>query len=147
MPTLDRETAGLEAVPQNRRVLAVLRRSAQPARSEYRLGAFEQHTHPDVCERLDQVARGGRSVGAYGHCARVGRRGVIYAIGMGTGLIALRLPEGPAREDVLANGGTLDPGSGIDWVIADAWLSDVPRAAGTERLASWVEVARTAADA
>jgi hypothetical protein len=76
MPTLDRETAGLEAVPQN-----------------------------------------------------------------------LRLPEGPAREDVLANGGTLDPGSGIEWVVADAWLSDVPRAAGTERLASWVEAARTAADA
>jgi hypothetical protein len=147
MGALDPEMEGLEAVPQNRLVLATLRQWAEPARSEYRLGAFEQHTHPDVCERLDQVARGGREVGAYGHCARVARAGVLYAIGMGTGSIALRLPDGLVREAVLAHDGRLDTGLGPEWVVADAWLSEVPRAEGTSLLAAWVEAARMAADA
>ena len=147
MGILDPETEALEAVPQNRVVLATLRRSAAAARSEYRLGAFEGHVHPDVCERLDQVSRGGRSVGAYGHCARAARWGALYAIGMGTGSIALRLGEGPVREAILARGGRLDPGLGSEWVVADAWLSEVPRVDGTALLAAWVEAARSAADA
>lgn len=147
MTTSDPETDALEAVPENRPVLAALRPQAEPARSQHRLGSFEQHTHPDVCERLDQVARGGRAVGVYGLCARVGRTGVLFAIGMGTGSIALRMPDGPAREDVLANGGRVERGFGPRWVVADAWLSEVPRAAGTSLLVDWVEAARAAADA
>lgn len=147
MGTLDPETEELEAVPENRLILAWLRESAEPARSEYRLGAYEQHTHPDVCERLDKVASGGRSVGAYGHCARVARDGALYAIGMGTGSIALRLPGGPVREAVLAHGGWLDQDLGDEWVVADAWLSEVPRPDGSALLAEWVEAARMAADA
>jgi hypothetical protein len=147
MGTLDPETEELEAVPQNGLILATLRRSAEAARSEYRLGAFELHVHPDVCERLDQVSRGGRAVGAYGHCARVARGGALYAIGMGTGSIALRVADGPVREAILARGGRLDPGLGPEWVVADAWLSEVPRIDGTALLAGWVEAARGAADA
>ena len=134
-------------LPHNRAVLASLRQTAEPARSEYRLGAFEQLTHPDVCERLDQLARGGRAVGAYGGCARAARGGELYAIGMGTSSIALRLVDGPAREAVMANGGRLAPGLGSDWVLADAWLSAMPRVAGTELLAAWLEIARLDADA
>ncbi len=147
MTTSDPDIDALEAVPENRPVLAALRGQAEPARSEYRLGSFELHTHPDVCERLDQVAQGGRVVGVYGLCARAGRAGAVFAIGMGTGSIALRLPDGPAREAVLANGGRLEPGFGPGWVVADAWLSEVPRAPGTSLLAAWVEAARVAADA
>jgi hypothetical protein len=134
-------------LPANRQVLATLARSAQPARSEYRRGAFEQLTHPDVCERLDQVAGGGQPVGAYGRCARSGHDGTLYAIGLGTSMIALRLPEGPAQEAVLANGGRLDPDLGSNWVLANAWLSDVPRADGTALLTSWLELARVASGA
>jgi hypothetical protein len=100
-----------------------------------------------VCERLDQVARGGQAVGVYGLCARAGRGGALYAIGMGTGSIAFRLPDGPVREAVLANGGRVEPGFGPGWVVADAWLSEVPRAAGTGLLTEWCEAARAAADA
>jgi hypothetical protein len=143
---IDPELEALD-LPQNRAVLAVLRQSAQPARSEYRLDAFEQLTHPDVCERLDQVARAGHPVGAYGRCARAGRGGVLYAIGMGTSSIALRLPDGTTREAILANGGRLAPELGHEWVVADAWLSAVPGAEGTALLAAWVEAARLDADA
>ncbi len=147
MGTFDPETGELEAIHENRLVLAWLRESAEPARSEYRLGAYEQHVHPDVCDRLDQVASGGRTVGAYGHCARVARDGALYAIGMGMGSIALRLPGGQVREAVLARGGRLDQGLGTAWVVADAWLTEVPRPEGTALLATWVEAARLAADA
>lgn len=147
MGALDPEAEELEAVPANRPVLVALRRSAEPARSEYRLGAFEQHVHPDVCERLDQLAGGGRSVGAYGLCARVGRGGVLFAIGMGTGGIALRLPTGAVREAVMAHGGTPDNDLGPDWVIADAWLSKLPGAEGSALLAGWIDAARLFADA
>ena len=147
MSRLDPGAEGLEAVPENHQVLANLRQSAEPASSEYRLGAFELHTHPDVCERLDQVARDSRSVGVYGCCARATRGSVLYAIGRGTTTIALRLPDGPVREAVLAHGGRLAPELGIDWVAADVWLSEVPRAGGTALLVAWVEAARLAADA
>jgi len=147
MGGLDPETEELEAVPANRLVLALLRRSAEAARTEYRLGVFEQHAHPDVCERLGQAAPRGRAVGAYGLCARAGRRGVLYAIGMGTGSIALRLPAGKVRDAVIGRGGRLEPELGLEWVVADAWLSSLPGAEGTALLAGWVEAARLAADA
>jgi hypothetical protein len=152
MGALDPETEELEAVPGNRDVLALLRRLAEPARTEYRLGAFEQHTHPDVCERLSQVGGDGRAVGAYGLCALVTRGDVVYAIGMGTGSIALRLPAEPpqagaAREAVLRYRGRPGAELGPEWVIADAWLSEMPRAEGTALLAGWVAAARLAADA
>lgn len=140
---------GAEApdLPANRPLLATLARSALAACSDYRLGAFEQMTNPDVCERLEQVAEGGQPVAAYGRCARAGPDGTLYAIGLGTGVIALRLPEGPARQAVLANVGKLDPDFGNDWVLARAWLSEVLRADGTALLASWVEAARSASNA
>jgi hypothetical protein len=147
MGALDPETEELEAVPANRLILASLRQAAEPAQSEYRLGAFEQHVHPDVCERLEALARGGRPVGAYGLCARAARGGVLYALGMGTSSIALRLPDGPVREAVLAGGGRLDPDLGPDWVLTDAWLPTLSGADGTALLAAWVEAARLAADA
>lgn len=146
MGKIEPEAEALD-LPANRHVLATLARSAQPARSEYRLRAFEQLTHPDVCERLAQVAEGGQPVVAYGRCARAAPDGTLYAIGLGTGVIALRLPEGAARGAVLANGGKLDPDLGSDWVLADAWLSEVLRADGTALLASWIEVARLASNA
>ena len=147
MGALDPETEELEAVPANRPVLVALRRSAAPARSEYRLGAFEQHVHPDVCERLEALARGGRPVGAYGLCARVGRGGLLYAIAMGTGSIALRLPGGAVREALIANGGRPGADLGPEWVIADAWLSTLPGTEGSALLAGWIEAARLTADA
>jgi hypothetical protein len=128
-------------------VLEHLRARAEPARTEYRLGPWEQHVHPDVCERLDEVDRAGTAVGVYGHCARMVRGGLLYAIGLGTGTIALRLPSGPEREAVLAHGGTSGPAFGSDWDLADAWLSNVPRADGTNLLAAWVAAARGAASA
>jgi hypothetical protein len=147
MAALDPETVELEAVSPNRQVLAWLRVDAEPARSEYRLGGYEQHVHPDVCERLSQLARGGRSVAVYGHCALAARGGVLYAIGVGTSAVALRLAPGPHREAVLAHGGRLDPALGDGWVIADVWLSALPGAEGTALLGEWVEAARSAADA
>lgn len=143
----DPELEGLAGVEGNRDVLEHLRRFAEPARTEYRLGPWEQHVHPDLCERLEQVAGGARSVGVYGHCALVGRAAVLYAVAFGTSRIALRLPRGPEREAVLLHGGAEDGSIGDGWVFADAWLSHLSGADGTNLLTGWVQAARRAAGA
>jgi len=141
------EPDSIEVRPENGAILERLREAAEPATSEYRLGAWELHAHPDLCERLDDVAPGGRRVEVYGLPGRASQSGVLYVVARGTSGILLRLPTGPARDAVLANGGAVASDIGSDWVRADAWLTDIPSAAGRELLAGWIEAARGAADA
>jgi hypothetical protein len=141
------EAEPLERRVENGAILECLREAAEPATSAYRLGAWELHAHPDLCERFDEVAPGGRRVEVYGLPGRAGSGGVLYAVARGTSGILLRLPSGPARDAVLASGGAVASDIGSDWVRADAWLTDVPSAAGLALLAEWVEAARSAADA
>ncbi len=133
--------------PENAAILARLREAAEPATSAYRLGEWELHAHPDLCERLDDVAPDGRRVEVYGLPGRASPGGVLYAVARGTSGILLRLPAGSARDAVLANGGAVATDIDSDWVRADAWLTDVPSAAGRALLAGWVKAARSAADA
>jgi len=140
--------AALAAVPANRAVLAVLRERAvaRPHDDPWALDGFELHTHPDLQERLDQVALGqpgGPSVGLYGVPVLIAAD-VVYAIAGGTSRIYLRIPPGTTRDEVLRHGGDADSAYGPEWVGADAWLSDVPSTAGTQRLASWVAAAAAA---
>ena len=51
--------------PQNEHLLAHLAERAEPARGEYRLGPWELHVHPDLCERLEEVGSTG-SAGIHG---------------------------------------------------------------------------------
>lgn len=140
--------AALAAVPANRAVLAALRERAvaRPLDDPWALDGFELHTHPDLQERLDQVALGqpgGRSVGVYG-VPVLTASDVVYAVADGTSRIYLRIPPGATRDEVLRHGGDPDAAYGSEWVGADAWLSDVPGAAGERLLASWVAAAAAA---
>jgi hypothetical protein len=137
----------LAAVPENAPILAWLRATAEPAASEYRLGVWELHAHPDLCERLDEVAPDGGRVELYGVPGRASSRGVVYAVARGIDSILLRLAAGEVSDAVLANGGSPAADVGSEWVVANAWLTNVPRAAGTDLLRSWLEAARNAADA
>lgn len=128
---------------QNRRLLAHLAERAEPARSEYRLGPWELHVHPDLCERLEEVGAT-RPTGIYGHCSLVAPDGTIYALGLGTSRILVRLPPGPSRSAALEHGGEVDPDLGDPWLRVPAWPQDLPSADGTERLAGWVRAARDA---
>jgi len=130
---------------RNLRLLAHLAERAEPARREYRLGPWELHVHPDLCERLEEVGGTG-STGVYGHCSLVAR-GVVYALGLGTSSILVRLPSGPDRLTALEHGAELDPDLGDPWLRVPAWPQDLPSAAGTSRLAGWVRAAREAAGA
>jgi hypothetical protein len=143
----DADAASLAGLPENAPLLDLLRGSAEPARSEYRLGAWELHAHPDLCGRLDDVAGDAPRVELFGLPGLVARSGVVYAIARGTGTLLLRVPAGPIREEILDNGGGPAVELGPEWVSADAWLTDTPRAAGTALLARWLEAARSAADA
>jgi hypothetical protein len=141
--------ASLADVPANRAVLSILqgRATARPLDDPWALDGFELHVHPDLQERLDQLAvghPGGRSVGLYGVPGLVAG-GVIYAVARGTSRIEFRIPSGPAREAILLHGGDAESAFGPDWVVADAWLSDIPSAAGTALLRSWVAVAASTA--
>ena len=140
------EPDSIEGHPRNATLFARLRAAGEPARSVFRLGGWELHAHPDLCERLDEVAVTGRRVELFGLPGRATSSGAIYAVAQGTGTILLRAP-GDIREDILEHGGTPAADIGHDWVRADAWLSDVPRAAGSALLAGWLEAAREAADA
>jgi hypothetical protein len=141
--------AAAEAAPANRAVVGVLRKRAvrRPPDDPWALDGFELHTHPDLQERLDHVAAGrpgGHSVGLYGVPVLIAAD-VVYAIAGGTSRVYLRIPAGPTRDEVERHGGDADVDFGPEWVGADAWLSDLPSAAGTRLLASWVAAAARAA--
>jgi hypothetical protein len=139
----------LASLPVNRAVLDVLRPLSvpRPADDPWALDGFELHTHPDLHERLDQVASGqpgaGRSVGIYGVPALV-TDDVIYAVALGTSTIDLRIPPRPIRLEVIRHGGREGSDFGPAWVSADAWVGDLSMAAGTEALRSWVAAAALA---
>jgi hypothetical protein len=137
----------IAARSENATLLMRLRASAEPARSEYRLGEWELHAHPDLCERLDEVAREGHRIELYGCPGRSSRLGVVYALAAGIDTILLRLPAGRARDAVLDNEGSIATEYGPNWVAANAWLTEIPRTDGTALLTQWLDTARRAGDA
>jgi hypothetical protein len=132
--------------PQNEHLLAHLAERAEPARGEYRLGPWELHVHPDLCERLEEVGSTG-SAGIHGCCSLVAPGGIIYALGSGTSSILVRLPPGPDRSAAMEHGAKVEPDLGDPWLRVPAWPRDLPSAAATKRLAGWLRAARDAARA
>jgi len=135
----------LGARQENRDVLEALRRGATPRDPDdpYAIDAFTLRTHPDLSERLADVAgdlRGGRILGIYGYSALV-CGDVVCAVAMGTGHLRLRIADPAIRDEIAVDGGTTDPELGRGWIGLSAWLTDVPRAEGTARLRRWVAAA------
>jgi hypothetical protein len=125
--------------PINRDVLRFLQHQARPgtpAYAGYDLDEYELHAHPDLLERLAEAgaALDARLVAAYGVPLLVHRNGVIFALAYGTSAVLLRLPM-RLQTGVITSRWAYRLGA--EWIAADAWLSDVPRRDGTERLREW----------
>jgi hypothetical protein len=126
--------AELPETPPNAALLALLKRDAIPARSSYRLGVWELRTHPDLMDRLQELAPDRAMLTAYG-MPLFAEAGVAAVVAMGTGTLFLRLPQDPAA---LGLAGALSPFELPGWYGVDAWQSALPSAEGRSRLSALV---------
>ncbi len=126
-------------IPVNHDVLLFLERQAKPSNpqaADFEIDEFELHTHPDLMERLVEASAGldASVVAAYGVPVLLHLNGVLFAFAYSMDTLLLRLPE-EMHARVVASRWTYQIGP--DWVVADAWLADVPRREGTERIREW----------
>ncbi len=125
--------------PVNHDVLLFLERQAKPSNpqaADFGIDELELHTHPDLMERLVEASAGldAAMVAAYGVPVLLHLNGVLFAFAYSMDTLILRLPhEMHAR--IVASRWSYQIGP--DWVAADAWLTDVPRREGTERIREW----------
>jgi hypothetical protein len=104
------------------------------------IDGYELHTHPDLHERLLQVAVAlprGCEAALFG-CPVLAVRGVVFAATLGTSFLGVRL----AGDDVplaLELGGQSWSNAGDDWVSFDAWNIDVPTRTWIGDLSYWCE--------
>jgi hypothetical protein len=142
---VDRPEDRIEREPANAglRPLVADARRARPG-EPYAIEGWDLSAHPDLEERLGELARGlpGATITGYrGHPVVVDDRWVVRALATGTSGLLLRLHDGQDRVAVLAHGGEARPDLGPDWVRADPWLSGLPSADGTILVRRWVAAA------
>jgi hypothetical protein len=140
--------AALEAVPNNGQVLTILRDRGvyRPTSAPWTLDGYELHCHPDLEERIGQLAAGlpgGSTIGLYG-TPGLAANDIVYAVAMGMSTIHVRLPACPVRDEITRHSDLGPSAFGPDWVVADAWLSHLSSAAGTALLHSWLREAAAA---
>jgi hypothetical protein len=120
--------ARLPDVPANRDLIEFLRHQARPGKADrWDLDGWEMHVHPDLQERMRELA--GDVVAVHGLLAVV-VDGVGAAVALGTGTVLLRLPAPPPG---LRPDRPVPPLSGRGWYAVDAWSSDPGRLAGALR--------------
>jgi hypothetical protein len=115
----------LPDVPANAALLEFLRGQASPpdGPGDYTLGSWQLHTHPDLIERLRELAPGWPLTAAYGVPMLAGE-GVAAVVALGTDWLAVRagfLPpevetEEPAPQWSFAHG---------DWHVLRPWQSQL----------------------
>jgi len=131
----------LRAIAANEAVLDALGSAAELTApgvgpSPYAIDGFVLHAHPDLCERLLDVAEGidnASAVGVFGLPCLVDRGGVLRAVARGTSSLWLQLAAATRAElgpDEAWPAGEL----GSDWVRVDAWQTVRPSPEGT----AWV---------
>lgn len=124
----------LADVPVNGPLLDFLRSQAVPPSGpdDYVLGRWQQHTHPDLADRLAELGGGCPLSAAYG-VAALARDGVAAVVALGTDLLATRtdrLPAGLLTLDRPPHIGFLTG----DWHAVHAWQSGLPSEAGRRLL-------------
>ncbi|MER6159633.1 hypothetical protein ABT147_29475 [Streptomyces sp. NPDC001868] len=123
--------------PQNAALLDFLRAQGAPPTgpNDYALGEWQLHTHPDLLDRLAQLAPHAPLHAAYG-VPVLAHEGIAAAAALGTATLLVRLPAVPAdlKADIpipsLAEHG---------WQAVNAWQSELPSAEGTRRLSDAVQ--------
>jgi hypothetical protein len=132
---------GLTECPANAGLLAYLRASAQTAtgRSGADLDGFELHTHPDLIERLGELAGSPQAVVAFYGVVGIVVKGVAAVVAMGTDTLLLRLP---ARPEGVTFEPPVEPMCGRGWYAVSAWRDHRPSPDEPSRLTRLVRAAR-----
>ena len=131
--------------PCNTALLDFLRRQASPPSGpdDYTLETWQLHTHPDLIQRLGELAPGWPITAAYG-VPILASQGIAAAVALGTDWLAVRtghLPPGietadPAPEWSSAQG---------NWYAVSPWQSHLSAADGTRALRELIAAALTQA--
>ncbi|UIX29988.1 hypothetical protein [Streptomyces sp. GQFP] len=119
--------------PQNAALLDFLQAQGSPPHgpNDYALGEWQLHTHPDLLDRLAQLAPRVPLHAAYG-VPVLAYEGIAVAAALGTSTLLVRLPTAPPRLKV----GLPDPSlAAHGWQEIDAWQGELPSAEGDRRLA------------
>lgn len=115
----------------NEKVVALLRSKALLKRdggcsSPWDIDDYELHTHPDLHEKMRKIAENVLvecEYAAYGYPILANKAGIIFAIALGTSVLAFRLPPDAIRE-MVKEGGAVKREYGDDWVTIDPWGRD-----------------------
>lgn len=128
--------AGVWQSAANSGLLEFLR--AQAARpsgpDDYAIAGWQLHTHPDLDERLQALARGWPVSPVYGVPVLVAK-GVAAVVAIGTDDLLIRLPHVPSDLQV---GSPRPPLTDGNWHAVDAWQSDLPSQDGNRRLSALI---------
>ncbi|WP_328314725.1 hypothetical protein OG432_33565 [Streptomyces sp. NBC_00442] len=128
----------LPDLPQNRVLLDVLREQGVPQdKHGFPYEGWELHTHPDLVERLGDLAADWPAVAAYGMPV-LAAKGVAAVVARSMGMLLVRLPEAPpgSLKRQAAWPPLTDPGQG--WYSLCAWQSEIPSAESKRQLSSLV---------
>jgi hypothetical protein len=123
--------------PQNAALLDFLRAQGSPPSGpdDYALGEWQLHTHPDLLDRLAQLASRAPLHAAYG-VPVLAYEGIAAAAALGTSTLLVRLPAAPTNLEV----GTPVPSlADHGWCAVDAWQSELPSAEGARRLSGAIQ--------
>ena len=131
----------LPDLPQNATLLDYLRGQASlpSGPGDYTLGAWQLHTHPDLLERLLELAPGWALTAAYG-VPLLASDGIAAVAALGTNFPAIRIghlppgieAENPAPEWTFTRDG---------WRIISPWQSHLPSTQGARTLRELVSAA------
>ncbi|WP_327709115.1 hypothetical protein OG912_10460 [Streptomyces sp. NBC_00464] len=115
-------------LPQNTALLDLLQQQSVPQEGGSPVdGGWELHTHPDLVERLEDLAPQWPVLATFG-VPVLAAKGIAGVVAWGTGTLLVRLPEAPAEPLELARPfpPLTDPGQG--WYSLCAWQSELPSA-------------------
>ena len=133
---------GAPATAANASLRRFLDAQAVPDHSTWAFGGYELHTHPDLLERLEQLApRGTEVVPMAGVAVLVVDGRVASGVALGTSTLLVR---SGTPVDGLEPATTIDELT-PDWVAVNAWQSDIIRADGTARLEAALTTSATLA--
>ncbi|WP_419999309.1 hypothetical protein [Streptomyces boninensis] len=122
----------LPELSPNEALLDFLRAQAVPpdGPGDHALGKWQLHTHPDLCDRLADLAPRHPLHTAYG-VPVLAHEGIAAAVALGTDRLLVRLPKLPHN---IAAGAPMPPLTDQGWQSVDPWLSELPSAEGVRRL-------------
>ncbi|MFD8804610.1 hypothetical protein [Streptomyces sp. NPDC059597] len=116
----------LPDLPQNTALLALLRQQGTPQeRGAYAYEGWELHTHPDLVERLEDLAPRWPVLATFG-VPVLAAKGIAAVVALGTSSLLVRLPGVPAEplERAEPCPPLTDPGQG--WYSLRPWQSELP---------------------